>query len=135
MKKIWYHGTQPKNAERIRMDGFVLPEHEGIWGSGVYFADTLEDAQKYGSTVVVIEWEDTGTLHLDYVKDIPSLFPFLEFELEEGDPLLKQHIRLLKKDAATIRYEDGCLNLVVYDPSLLELLTIHQSQKYLPQPN
>lgn len=135
MKKIWYHGTQPKNAERIRKDGFVLPEHEGIWGRGVYFADTLEDAQKYGSTVVVIEWDDAETLCLDYEKDIPSLFPFLEFELEEGDPLIKQHVHLLKKDAVSIRYEDGCVNLVVYDPSQLTLLTIHQSHKHLPQPN
>ena len=135
MKQIWYHGTLPSNAERIRKEGFLLPEHEGIWGHGVYLADTLEDAQKYGSAVVVVEWDDEKTLHLDYETDIPPLFPFLEFDLEEGDPLLKKNVELLKKEAVSIRYSDGCVNLVVYDPSQLNPLTTHSPHQRQPASN
>lgn len=63
---------------------------------------------------------------LDYEVDIPALYPYLEFELEEGEPLMKERVALLQKEAVSIRYEDGCVNLVVYDPNQLTVLTIHQ---------
>lgn len=124
MKMIWYHGTI--HAEQILNEGFVLPEHTGIWGKGVYLTDSVKDALGYGSDVLEVEWDDEETLHLDYHKDIPTLFPFLSFEEEEGEPLLQRHVAFLKKEAACIQYADGCKNLVIYDPGLIEHVRKYQ---------
>lgn len=125
MKKTWYHGTI--HSEKVLKEGFVVPEQPGIWGNGVYFTDSVDDAAKYGSVVLEMEWDDDNTLHLVYESDIPPLFPFLSFEEEEGEPLLAKHAALLKKDAVTIRYADGCTNMVIFDPALIPSIKKHQA--------
>ena len=128
MKQIWYHGTI--HAEQILREGFVLPDHTGIWGTGVYLTDSVKDALGYGNDVLEVEWDDDETLSLDYHKDIPKLFPFLSFEEEEGAPLLERHVAFLKKEAASILYADGSKNLVIYDPGLIEHIRKYQ----VPEP-
>ena len=43
MKKIWFHGTQHRKAQKILKEGFR---------EGTYFADHLEDALEFGGNHV-----------------------------------------------------------------------------------
>jgi hypothetical protein len=117
MKTIWYHGTN--HAEKILEEGFSLPSEPGIWGTGIYLTDSLEDALKYGKAVLEVEWDNNNTLQITYELDIPILFPYLSFEEEEGEPLIQQYIASIQKEAVSVRYSDECTNLVVYDPTRL----------------
>lgn len=116
---MWYHGTGAQNSQSIYSTGFSLPKEHGIWGVGVYFANSRAQAEQYGTAVLAVHVSESDIIRYDYREDMPKLFKYLAIDEEEGDPGLREHVLSLGKKGVVIRYEDGDLNLVAYDVSIV----------------
>lgn len=47
---VLYHGTSVSSAKAIAAHGFALPDHAGMFGKGVYFAQTPLKCWRYATT-------------------------------------------------------------------------------------
>lgn len=122
----WHHGTSAFLAEKILKEGFKMNHYEGIWGCGVYLTDNVSESKSYGDTVLYAKIEDHLILHLDYHKDIPTIFPDLSFDEEEACRHLREHTLKCGYLAASILYADGCRHLIVYDTSAISFVDLNE---------
>lgn len=94
MGKIWYHGTNEENAERILINGFK---------EGTFFAKHLEDAVGYGGEYVFEVYLTTSCEYWEYVSD---------------DIVSTENIVGLKKYSRIIKLENGDLRKKIFEENL-----------------
>jgi hypothetical protein len=54
-----YHGTSARAAQAIVQSGFKLPERAGMFGKGIYFADTPLKSLQYSQP---LSWNNMGVM-------------------------------------------------------------------------
>lgn len=120
---VWKHATSKSRKELIQKEGFDLSSCDGgMWGEGVYFTDSFEDAMKYGPHVLEANIPNECVVEFQY-ENLVALIPDLLIEEEAGDPTLKEIVtQELGKEAVAITYSDGITHLVVYDPICISLI-------------
>lgn len=78
-----YHGTSRDSARAICTDGFVLPGHAGMFGKGVYFAETPLKSWRYssgkGSRFMIVAEVALGATKVTR-KARPELNPEVDFQ-------------------------------------------------------
>lgn len=119
--QLWNHATSQGCKNRILKEGFNLKNCDGgMWGKGVYFSSSDEDALKYGNHLLLAQIPSHCIAKFQY-RELTTFIPDLLIEEEAGDPLLKEIVtKNLNKQTAAITYDDGVTHLVVYELNCIE---------------
>jgi hypothetical protein len=120
METIYYHGTSIERAVSIQKEGFQ-PQY-GRFGEAVYFALTVEEAERFGMAVISVHLTETEIPRFLY-REIALRYPGTSIEEEEGLPELREYVRdTLNALAVIIEYDSGEAELCVYEPNIITLI-------------
>lgn len=122
----WYHGTSSFMADKILKEGFKANPYPGIWGCAVYLTSRVSEAKTYGNTILTAEGTNEDVLHLNYKKDIPSIFPGLSYDEEEACRGLQEYTQEKGFKACALTYANGDIHLIVYDTSFFTFIDLDE---------
>ena len=117
----WIHYTSDDNYTSILEKGFSLPREDARFGKGVYF--TRNESYIYPGS---------KKIEVNILAPILSLWHyeiceiFNEYNLqpeEEGLPAIEEYVKGLGCKVLEVKYFDGSSELVVYDKSLIKIVT------------
>lgn len=148
-RKLLWHGTKRANIPHILNNGFKLPPHGGMFGSGIYFADRISKSSNYSDLDVTFlllcevglgkvysckqshnGWEsapagfDSVKANGTYVPDWTDNGRYMGAEIPYG------------KTAKCTKYQNHAVNyneFIVYDPSrtLIRFLVEVKVERFL----
>lgn len=141
IKFTGFHGSTVSGINEL------TPSKRGAFGSGIYFADTIDTAEQYGENIIEAEltlgnpwivsadWESPATS--DYDLDSPSVDAVLSLPGGESfiytarstdglyDENLTNVIKELGYDSIIATYPDGSKEYISFNPAQIKTVNRH----------